>query len=108
MLFRLSRFLVFGHGQLPVSANAQLLHLADLLRLAAAPPLFLLSSRAEKKISKSRSDRRLRIVYPDVFGVQLIAGLDIAADAYKKEVAAGLYIDPNLTFQSWAQKWHED
>ena len=29
------------------------------------------------------------------------------ADAYKQEVAAGLYIDPNLTFQAWAQKWYE-
>ena len=29
------------------------------------------------------------------------------ADAYKQEVAAGLYIDPNLTFQAWAKKWYE-
>ena len=29
------------------------------------------------------------------------------ADAYKQEVAAGLYIDPSLTFQVWAQKWYE-
>ena len=29
------------------------------------------------------------------------------ADAYKQEVAAGLYIDPHLTFQAWAEKWYE-
>ncbi len=29
------------------------------------------------------------------------------ADAYKKDMEAGLYIDPNLTFQEWAQKWYE-
>ena len=29
------------------------------------------------------------------------------ADAYKQEVAAGLYIDPNLTFQACAEKWYE-
>ena len=29
------------------------------------------------------------------------------AEAYKQEVAAGLYIDPNLTFQEWAQQWYE-
>lgn len=27
------------------------------------------------------------------------------AEAYKRDTAAGLYIDPNLTFQEWAQKW---
>lgn len=29
------------------------------------------------------------------------------AEAYKRDTAAGLYIDPNLTFQEWAQKWYE-
>ncbi len=29
------------------------------------------------------------------------------ADVYKQEVAAGLYIDPHLTFQEWAQRWYE-
>lgn len=29
------------------------------------------------------------------------------ADAYKQEVAEGLYIDPHLTFQEWAQRWYE-
>ncbi len=29
------------------------------------------------------------------------------AETYKQEAAAGLYIDPNLTFQEWAQKWYE-
>lgn len=29
------------------------------------------------------------------------------ADAYKQEMAAGLYIDPHLTFQAWAEKWYE-
>lgn len=29
------------------------------------------------------------------------------AEAYKRDTASGLYIDPNLTFQEWAQKWYE-
>ena len=29
------------------------------------------------------------------------------AEAYKRDTAAGLYIDPNLTVQEWAQKWYE-
>ncbi len=29
------------------------------------------------------------------------------AETYKQEAAAGLYIDPNLTFEEWAQKWYE-
>lgn len=29
------------------------------------------------------------------------------AEAYKQEIAAGLYIDPNLTFREWSQKWYE-
>lgn len=29
------------------------------------------------------------------------------AEAYKRDTAAGLYIDPNLTFQEWAQRWYE-
>ena len=29
------------------------------------------------------------------------------AEAYKRDTADGLYIDPNLTFQEWAQKWYE-
>lgn len=28
------------------------------------------------------------------------------AEVYKRDTAAGLYIDPNLTFQEWAQKWY--
>ena len=27
--------------------------------------------------------------------------------AYKKDVEAGLYIDPNLTFREWAQRWYD-
>ena len=29
------------------------------------------------------------------------------AETYKRDIAAGLYIDPNLTFREWAQKWYE-
>lgn len=29
------------------------------------------------------------------------------AEAYKRDTAAGLYIDPNLTFQEWARKWYD-
>lgn len=29
------------------------------------------------------------------------------AETYKRDIAAGLYIDPNLTFREWAQKWYD-
>lgn len=29
------------------------------------------------------------------------------AEAYRQEVAAGLCIDPSLTFQDWSQRWYE-
>ncbi len=29
------------------------------------------------------------------------------AEAYKRDVEAGLYIDPNLTFQGWSQQWYD-
>lgn len=29
------------------------------------------------------------------------------AETHKREIAAGLYIDPNLTFLEWAQKWYD-
>ena len=29
------------------------------------------------------------------------------AEAYKRDVEAGLYIDPNLTFQDWSQQWYD-
>lgn len=30
------------------------------------------------------------------------------AEAYKRDVADGLYIDPNLTFQDWSQQWYDN
>lgn len=29
------------------------------------------------------------------------------AETYKRDIAAGLYIDPDLTFREWAQKWYD-
>lgn len=29
------------------------------------------------------------------------------AEAYKRDVAAGLYVDKNLTFKEWADRWYE-
>ncbi len=29
------------------------------------------------------------------------------AEAYKRDVEAGFYIDPNLTFQEWSKQWYE-
>ena len=44
--------------------------------------------------------------YKSFYGKSQKEAKDKAA-VYKRDTAAGLYIDPNLTFQEWAQKWYE-